>query len=459
MVVTMFRRGFLMLDPLRRLAGQQGALLLFLLTLVVHAAQPASGAENGAHEDPSKLDFYLITVDVGNNVWDNFGHSALRVVDGLAGTDTIYNWGVFEVRDGPVAFAYDFFIDELEYRLATQSTRREIDNYRAQRRSVWQDELRLSAAQKQRLLARLNWNRAPENWYYDYDYFFDNCTTRIRDYLNETLDGAISAHVAKVAGTTFREQVRSHYASLQPISFSLDVIMNSNLDREMSGWESLFLPLNLRASLAELKGVNPQDGLEASFFGRREMLLNYEAPASQRDFYRVASLTALCLTLYFLLMLRRIRRSYFATHSQLGFRAMSLNFRLFGGLSFVLFGVSGVYGTLMLGSWFFSGHEDLHHNVNLLLFWPTDLLGAVIALRWLFQAQPWSLTNNNKPFMVYYFFAKFCAVILYCFATAFGFFEQDTLQIALFIAPWLFAFGLLSWLVGFDAARGSDSIL
>jgi hypothetical protein len=50
-------------------------------------------------------------------------------------------------------------------------------------------------------------------------------------------------------------------------------------------------------------------------------------------------------------------------------------------------------------------------------------------------------------------------VILYCFATAFGFFEQDTLQIALFIAPWLFALGLLSWLVGFDAARGSDSIL
>jgi hypothetical protein len=138
---------------------------------------------------------------------------------------------------------------------------------------------------------------------------------------------------------------------------------------------------------------------------------------------------------------------------------MSLNFRLFGGLSFVLLGVSGVYGTLMLGSWFFSGHEDLHHNANLLLFWPTDLLGAVIALRWLFLAQPWSLTNNNKPFMVYYFFAKFCAVILYCFATAFGFFEQDTLQIALFIAPWLFALGLLSWLVGFDAARGSDSIL
>ena len=107
--------------------------------LAMLAAQPLLAAENGAHEDPSQLTIYLITVDVGDNVWDNFGHSALRIVDDLAGSDTIYNWGVFEVRDGPVAFAYDFFVDELEYRLATQSTRREIDNYRAQRRSVWQD--------------------------------------------------------------------------------------------------------------------------------------------------------------------------------------------------------------------------------------------------------------------------------------------------------------------------------
>ena len=111
MVVEIYRRGFLLLGFLRHLARQQCAQFLILVAVMVHSSQLVSGAENGAHEDPSKLDFYLITVDVGNNVWDNFGHSALRVVDGLAGTDTIYNWGVFEVRDGPVFFAYDFFID------------------------------------------------------------------------------------------------------------------------------------------------------------------------------------------------------------------------------------------------------------------------------------------------------------------------------------------------------------
>ncbi|MDB4137882.1 DUF4105 domain-containing protein, partial [Gammaproteobacteria bacterium] len=333
--------------------------LVCVALLAVLAAQSLLAAENGAHEDPSQLSIYLITVDVGDNVWDNFGHSALRIVDGLAGTDTIYNWGVFEVRDGPVAFAYDFFLDELEYRLATQGTRREIDNYRVQRRSVWQDEIRLTAAQKQRLLARLNWNRAPENLYYDYDYFFNNCTTRIRDYLNEALDGAFYASVAAQAGSTFRDQVRSHYASLQPISFSLDVIMNGNLDREMTGWESLFLPLNLRASLASMQVVEPPMGGLQPLFGERETLLSYEAPAAQRDFYGVASFYGLCLCIYLLLMLKRIRRSYFATHSQIGFRFAGFNFRLLGALSFLLFGLSGIYGVLMLGSWFFSGHGDL----------------------------------------------------------------------------------------------------
>ena len=255
------------------------------------------------------------------------------------------------MRGGPVAFAYDFFVDDLEYRLATQGTRREIDNYRVQRRSVWQDEIRLTAAQKQRLLARLNWNRAPENLYYDYDYFFDNCTTRIRDYLNEALDGAFYASVAAQAGSTFRDQVRSHYASLQPISFSLDVIMNDNLEREMTGWESLFLPMNLRASLASMQVTEPLMGGLQPLFGERETLLSYEAPAAQRDFYGVASFYVLCLCIYLLLMLKRIRRSYFATHSQIGFRFAGFNFRLLGALSVLLFGLSGIYGAVMLGSW------------------------------------------------------------------------------------------------------------
>jgi hypothetical protein len=61
--------------------------------------------------------------------------------------------------------------------------------------------------------------------------------------------------------------------------------------------------------------------------------------------------------------------------------------------------------------------------------------------------------------MVYYFFAKLCAVILYCGATFGGYFEQDTQQIALFITPCLLVLGLLSWNVGFDEAKRSGSIL
>ena len=420
-----------------------------------HAAQ-AQAAENGAHPDPAKLHFYLVTVDVGDSVWDNFGHSALRVVDEVRNTDTVYNWGVFEINGGPTAFAYDFFIDELQYRLATQSMSREIDNYRAQRRSVWQDELRLDAAQKQRLLVRLQWNRAAANVYYDYDYFFDNCTTRIRDYLNEALEGKLRDSLSGTSRRTFRDEVRTHYGSIQAISFALDVIMNGDIDRPMTEWEALFLPLNLRSALADFDGL---DGGEAgSLLGARDELLVFERPAVQTSFYKTAALS-LWLSCFFLLaMLRPVRRAFTATHASLELRGADFSMRAMGALGVMVLGASGLFGCVMLGSWFVSGHTDLHSNLNLLLFWPTDLLGVLIALKWLLFAKPWSLTHNSKPFMVYYLLAKLICAALFCVVALFGLVAQESTQIALYLVPCLFVLTLLTWIVGFDSYRRSELI-
>ena len=84
-------------------------LALCLLAALTGVAQ-AQSPESSAHRDPSALHFYLITVDVGGNVWDNFGHSALRVVDELNDTDVVYNWGVFEVSGGPADLRHGFFL-------------------------------------------------------------------------------------------------------------------------------------------------------------------------------------------------------------------------------------------------------------------------------------------------------------------------------------------------------------
>jgi hypothetical membrane protein len=437
------------------------SLLVFMLVLVGLFSRQANaqGAESGAHQNPVALRFYLITVDVGSNVWDNFGHSALRVVDELSGSDTVYNWGVFEVRDGPVAFAYDFFIDDLQYRLATQRLEREVANYRAQRRSVWQDELNLTAAQKQRLLARLQWNRAAENVYYDYDYFFDNCTTRIRDYLNEALDGKLAQVASSSTSLSFRDEVRSHYASIAPIRFALDVLMNGNIDREMSAWESLFLPLRLRSLLEVTESDVVSGGVRLPLVAASQTLLEYPAPAAQPDLVVLVGIALLGLALFLMLMLTRQRRSYSATHARLTFRANAFCLRLLGLSSVVMGLLSGVFGLLMLASWFASGHTDLHHNLNLLVFWPTDLLVVVVALRWLLVASPWMLTHNSNPFVAYYLLLKTLCALVYCAIAWSGLAQQDTFALASYLVSPTLLLVLLGWIVGCQTSRRAEIIL
>ena len=97
----------------------------------------------------------------------------------------------------------------MNYRLATSLPSREFDVYRAQGRTVWQDRINLTNPQKEKLYRRLMWNMKAENLTYEYHYFFDNCTTRVRDYLDEALGGAISAQYSGVTEKTFRLHTRA----------------------------------------------------------------------------------------------------------------------------------------------------------------------------------------------------------------------------------------------------------
>ena len=107
----------------------------------------------------------------------------------------------------------------------------------------------------------------------------------------------------------------------------------------------------------------------------------------------------------------------------------------------------------MLGGWFFSGHVDLYNNVNLLLFWPTDLIGFVVALRWLTFAKPWPLTHNSTPFLNYYLLARIISFLAYAVVAGFGLSVQELAGLLIYIMPGLFLFTVLVWMVGFEEAK------
>lgn len=429
-------------------------LFLSLPASALEALPPADSSDSfSLPADLSAVRFYLITVDVGDMVYDNFGHTALRVYDENTDTDTVYNWGVFDMSGGVVDFSYDFFKGIMRYRLETHTPAQEFNSYRNQQRTVWQDRLNLTNPQKELLLRRLHWNSQIENAIYDYLYFTDNCTTRVRDYLDEALGGKLAAYSATTTAQTYRDLVQAHYASVAVVGFSLDILMNSNIDRPVTQWEEMFLPLSLRKQLAQFPSDVADQGRRLPLLSDPQVIMEFPPPRIETDPYQVATVALLAPLFLLLLMLKRIPRSFYATHSRLGLKLPALNFRILGIMGLLTGLFSGVYGALMLGSWFISDHLDLHHNVNLLLFWPTDLLGVIVGLYWFFVCKPWPMTHNSKPFITYYLFFHIIGMLVYAGLAVLDLSQQAILGIALYVVPGFFLYTALIWLIGFEPAK------
>lgn len=432
-----------------------GVLLIFVM--VVAGMQPLQAQPAGADAalqtaiddatsirmpvDFNRVEFYLITVDVGDNVWDNFGHTALRLVDDNSGTDMVFNWGLFDTSVGQLRFASNFARGIMEYQLGVSPPHWEFARYQAEGRTVWQDRLVLTNPQKMRLYQRLAWNLREENRVYDYDYFYDNCTTRVRDYLDEALGGSIAERSRAFSNNTFRDEVTAHYASLPVISLSLDVLMNERIDRRMSQWEQMFLPAQLRQQLDRL-------GLLAD----SEVLAQFEPPPAVIDPYFVVA----ALLLPALLLLLSVRKASIASFtSQPGFtlRAPAISYRVMGLLGIAVALFSGVYGLIMALGWWLSSHLDLHGNINLLLFWPTDLLGVPLALRWLLSGKAPAISRLRHRLTVTYLFLHAVAALVYVVMGLFGLSAQSTGALMVFVVPVLLVFAMVVAVAGTRSVR------
>lgn len=391
--------------------------------------------------DLSQVEFYLITVDVGDHVWDNFGHTALRIVDNSTDTDLMFNWGLFDTSVGYVRFAANFALGNMDYQLGVSPPEWELGRYQQEGRTVWQDRLRLTEAQKRTLYQRLAWNIRPGNIEYAYDYFFDNCTTRVRDYLDEAFNGTLASNSTALTSRTFRDEVLSHYASVPLLRFSLDILLNERVDQRMTQWQQMFLPLQLREQLQ-------RQGLLAD----SQTLMQFTPPASGVNPYWLAGL----LMLPVLLLLAGVRRASIASFSsQPGFTLLmpGMSYRLLGLIGLGIALLSGVYGLMLSLGWWLSGHQDIHGNMNLLLFWPTDLLGLGVALHWFLKGKAYSVSVTRKRVVVAYLMLHVLAALIYLLMGLSGLGEQRVGSLMLYVVPLLVLYTLLMLIAGVRPVR------
>lgn len=436
------------------------ALLASLLMLATaHAAEQTSLPEINDVEsirlprDFDNVDFFLVTVDVGDQVWDNFGHTALRVVDRNSNSDLVFNWGLFDTSGGNVAFASNFIRGILNYQLGVSPPSWEFGRYEREQRTVWQDKINLTNPQKEILYKRLAWNLREENIVYSYQYFFDNCTTRVRDYLNEALGGRLESQNRALSRRTFRDEVLDHYASVPVVAVSLDVLMNSRIDRRMSQWEELFLPKQLRRELLDFPSDVNVNGRRQEMLDEPVVIMEFDAPVPKPNGYYFVGAGLLLPTLLLFLALKRIPISSFSSQPGFMLRGGVLTYRVMGLLALLVSFTSGVYGLIMSLGWLESAHLDLHHNLNLMLFWPTDIVGVWFAARWLIAGRSITLSKTSHNLIILYFIAHLLAALAYVFTALFGFAEQDVVSLLLFVVPTLMGFSVLVWNAGFSAVR------
>ena len=135
------------------------------------------------------LTVYLMTMGPGKRVWERFGHNAIWIHDPVSGTDQAYNYGLFDFRQQN--FLLRFIQGRMWYWMQGFPAQSYVEPYRRANRSVWVQELEMPPGARRELQEFLEWNERPENRFYHYDYYRDNCSTRVRDALDRALGGRI----------------------------------------------------------------------------------------------------------------------------------------------------------------------------------------------------------------------------------------------------------------------------
>jgi hypothetical protein len=296
----------------------------------------------------------LVTMGPGAPVWEQFGHNAIMIEDGRTGEARWYNYGMFDFT--ATDFWPRFLRGDMRYWMASADANWSLRNYIRANRSVWVQELDLTVDERAAMRDFLLWNEQPENRFYGYDYFRDNCSTRIRDALDRILGGGLRAATESLpAATTWRDDVRRLTAAGAWIYTGTELTMARPTDAPISRWAGMWLPSAVRQEVRQLWRTGT-DSVERPLVKSETTLYlstapePLAAPPSRWPWYLLIGVLS-GGTMAWL-----GRRSGASRAARIGFGVLG------SAWSFV----AGLGGVVLAGLWLFTNHTAAHANENLL---------------------------------------------------------------------------------------------
>lgn len=317
----------------------------------------AAGAQTGAVADSLKIS--LLTCGAGEEVYNLFGHSAIRIQDTKKGTDYVYNYGIFSF-DTP-NFALRFTLGQTDYELGVQYYQDFIFNYRYHHREVYEQDLNLSPEEKKKLAALLNENYLLQNRVYRYNYFYDNCATRPRDMIEKAINGSIEYAEdmeTPVKGTSYRSLLHQ-YTRYSPWSrFGIDLCLGSEADRPINRRAAMFIPFHLQEDFATAQIIDTR-GVARPLVTASEKIvqINQNFSESADTIFTPLRIFLLLFIVIGSITIRDIRHK-----------------KSMWGVDVILFLSAGVAGCILAFLALFSQHPAVSPNYLLIVFHPLHLL-------------------------------------------------------------------------------------
>ena len=300
----------------------------------------------------------VLTMGPGTNLNDSFGHSAFRISDTIQNIDVVYNYGVYNF-DTP-NFYLKFVKGQLMYQLDLTDFSLFYQHYSDQDRWIKEQVLNLTIKEKQEIFDFLQKNYLPENRKYIYDFFFENCATRIRDVLADVLKNKLVLDKNFVSKThTFRQLIQKNVHWNSWGSFGMDLAIGAVVDRNASSWEHQFLPEYIFKALE--KGQIKR-GLGATDLVKKTSILNKKTAKEKSEI--------LLMSPFFIISL-------------LAFIILGVTFKDYQNnsrsrwMDCGLYALTGFIGVFLLLLWFATDHFATQNNYNLLWAVPLSLFFVI----------------------------------------------------------------------------------
>ena len=304
-------------------------------------------------QDSSHIRVSLLTCTPGNELYSIFGHSALRVTDSSSVSDIVFNYGTFNFDDP--GFYIKFIRGKLLYYVSTADFDSFKFEYQSTNRGMTEQVLNLNAAQKIELLHFVYNNAKEQNRYYQYDFFLDNCTTRLRDIIVKYKTNYPPLKPVMPANTRFRQAIHEYLdkGGKYWSKLGIDLLLGAPTDAVMTTAQSEFLPDNLMKAL-DSSNQNHQLVVSTS------TLYSFTPDTNKQSFFTPMVVFSILLILIVVISFSRNKKAI-----------IFLN-----GFDGLLFFLTGALGILFVFMWTDTDHSMVKNNFNLIWAWPTNMLIA-----------------------------------------------------------------------------------